>query len=424
MYPNAYLTRDLPGTGGVIKAVPEDFVVHEIPLYEPQGEGEHAYVQIEKRGLTTFEAVARIARALRISDHRIGYAGLKDSRAVTRQMLSIHNVDSARVEKLDLAQIRVLSVSRHTNKLRTGHLYGNRFRITVREAEPEALERAEPILRYLEARGMPNAFGVQRFGSRRDAHRIGRALCLDDPKVAIDRIIGNPSPLEHNTGVLQARRLYESGDLEGALHKFPVPYRVERALLRGVLESGGRYDEAVTKIDKKMRRLYIAAFQSHLFNMTLWRRIDEFDVLMPGDLAYRHANGSVFPVEEHGEFGPEALAERLAAFEISPSGPLHGYKMVHPIGRPRFFEDEVLRDEGLTPEDLLQPMRNVRVKGERRSLRVPVRDVTIEPGDDDTSIVASFVLPRGSYATIVLREVMKTGDDNLVFEGESYRGGE
>lgn len=423
MYPNAYLTRDLPGIGGVIKSVPEDFVVHEIPLYEPEGVGEHVYVQIEKRGLTTFEAVARFARALRISDHLIGYAGLKDSRAVTRQMLSIHNVDTARVEKLRIPQIRILSVSRHTNKLRTGHLFGNRFIITVREADPEAYERAEPILRYLEDRGMPNAFGVQRFGSRRDAHRIGRALCFDDPKVAVDRIIGNPSPLEHNTGVLQGRRMYEKGDLEGALQKFPAMYRVERALLRGLLESGGRYDEAVTKIDKKMRRLYIAAFQSHLFNMTLWRRIDEFDVLMPGDLAYKHANGSVFPVEEHGELGPDALEERRRAFDISPSGPLHGYKMVHPIGRPRFFEDEVLRDEGLEPEDLLQPMRNVRVKGERRALRVPVREVTIERGEDDTSIVVGFVLPRGCYATILLREVMKTGDDNIVHEGESYRGG-
>src|SRR5437867_13038790 len=84
-----YLTRDFPGVGGSIKQRPEDFFVQELPLYEPSGEGEHVYCEIQKIGLTTFDAINRIADALHVSSRGIGYAGLKDARAITRQIFSI-----------------------------------------------------------------------------------------------------------------------------------------------------------------------------------------------------------------------------------------------------------------------------------------------------------------------------------------------
>src|SRR3954469_5087399 len=87
--PLPYLTKDFPGIGGAIKQRPEDFFVQEVPLYEPSGEGEHVYAEIQKVGLTTFDAINRIARFLDIASRDIGYAGLKDARAITRQVLSI-----------------------------------------------------------------------------------------------------------------------------------------------------------------------------------------------------------------------------------------------------------------------------------------------------------------------------------------------
>ena len=419
MYENAYLTRELPGIGGEIKAEPADFRVTEVPLYPAIGEGEHVYAEIEKRGMTTFDLVERISRALRVPDRAIGYAGLKDSRAITRQVISIHAVDTEAVEKLSIPNTRVHWVRRHRNKLRIGHLKGNRFRIRVRDVVPGAAERCQPILDYLVEHGVPNAFGVQRFGSRRDAHRIGRALCLDDAKGAVQRIVGRPSRFEHNRAVVEAREKFEAGELEEALRLFPRPYATERALVAGLLESGGRYELAVRRIPKKMRRLYIAAFQSHLFNMTLWRRLDSFGRLLPGDLAYKHANGAVFAVSETMDFND--LERRLDEFDISPSGPLHGYKMTQPIGAPRVIEEEVLRDEGFDPEAFLAPMRAARIKGERRALRIPLIDAKIEPEDEDLegTLVVSFELPRGSYATIVMREIMKAGDDSILL-GDSH----
>ena len=101
-----YLTDNQPGIGGRLKVEPEDFFVEEIPLYLPEGQGQHVYVEIEKRGLSTNAAKKNIARALNISPHIIGYAGLKDTQAVTRQTFSIEKVAPEAVEALNLSNIR------------------------------------------------------------------------------------------------------------------------------------------------------------------------------------------------------------------------------------------------------------------------------------------------------------------------------
>src|SRR6476661_3727778 len=127
-----YLTRDFPGVGGAIKQRAEDFFVQEVPLYEPSGQGEHVYVEIQKVGLTTFEAITRISKALNVSPRGIGYAGMKDAQAVTVQTLSIFGTTPEDVMKLQLPGITVRWAIRHGNKLRLGHLKGNRFAIRMR----------------------------------------------------------------------------------------------------------------------------------------------------------------------------------------------------------------------------------------------------------------------------------------------------
>src|SRR4051812_48164346 len=126
------LTRDLPGTGGVLKTVPEDFVVEEIPAYLPSGEGSHTYLWIEKRGRTTDEAVRALCDALKAKARDAGTAGMKDRHAVTRQWVSVPDVDPARALAVAVDGVKVLLAQRHGNKLKTGHLRGNRFTLVVR----------------------------------------------------------------------------------------------------------------------------------------------------------------------------------------------------------------------------------------------------------------------------------------------------
>jgi len=162
--PLPQLTVDIPGVRGELKRTPEDFVVEELPAYPPSGTGEHLYLWIEKRGLNTQDAVARIAHAIGARPDGAGYAGLKDRQAVTRQWLSFHHVGTPQPVDINVEGVRVLEVSRHVNKLRTGHLRGNRFTVRLTSVPPEHDEHARAGLSLLAEHGLPNYYGTQRFG--------------------------------------------------------------------------------------------------------------------------------------------------------------------------------------------------------------------------------------------------------------------
>ncbi len=184
-----YATADLPGIGGVLRTHDDDFFVDEEPAYLPSGTGDHVYVRIEKRGLTTRAAVTAIAQAVGAPDRDIGVAGLKDRHAVTRQWLSLPppiTEDAARA--LALPGITVLEVARHGNKLRTGHVRANRFRLRVRGVAVDGADRARAILaRLAEAPGAPNWYGEQRFGREGDNAARGRELLLGTRRPGRDR---------------------------------------------------------------------------------------------------------------------------------------------------------------------------------------------------------------------------------------------
>ena len=162
------VTSSLAGTGGVLRTLPEDFCVEELPLYVPGGHGSHAYALVEKRNLTTRDLVLALVRE-GVKEKEIGVAGLKDKFAVTQQWLSVPNKHAALFAALEsLENVKVLETSRHSNKLGMGHLHGNRFTIRVREADQDAFATAQVILEVLRRVGVPNYFGPQRFG------RLGR----------------------------------------------------------------------------------------------------------------------------------------------------------------------------------------------------------------------------------------------------------
>ena len=155
---------ELPPIGGRIGPEPEDFQVDEVPLYAASGKGEHQYVHVRKRLLTTPELVRRLARAAGVHDRDVGYAGLKDKHAVTTQWLSLQT-KTALAPGLELGPgAEILSVTRHDNKLRTGHLLSNRFSITLVGVHADAAQRASTIVERLRQDGLPNYFGAQRFG--------------------------------------------------------------------------------------------------------------------------------------------------------------------------------------------------------------------------------------------------------------------
>ncbi len=335
--PLPYITPDFPGVGGVIKAEPDHFIVEEVALYEPCGEGEHLFVRFTREGQTTREVVQNLARVLNIPPQGIGYAGLKDKHARVTQVFSLPGVSPARAEEA----IRSLGYAfewaiPHNRKLRPGHLLGNRFTITILHPEVEdALSWAQAIARALEARGLPNFFGAQRFGQYGDNAEQGLAILLG-----------------------KKRRPRQ----------------------------------------KWLTRLLISAYQSQLFNEYLSLRMERglFDRILLGDLAKKTDTGGMFVVEDVVE--DQARFDRR---EITFTGPLFGYKMRQPQADALALEGEILARSPVTPEQ----WRKHRTDGNRRIGRIFLQPIQVKP--HPLGLRLTFYLPKGAYATILLREIMK-----------------
>jgi tRNA pseudouridine13 synthase len=408
-----YITSDLPPLGGRIKERAEDFLVDEQPLYQPSGSGEHIYLFVEKRELSTLRAARILAAHFGVHVSAVGYAGLKDKAAITRQHFSVH-VPGKRAEDFPMLQherMGVLWVDQHTNKLRRGHLTGNRFSIRIRGVPVSAVVTARRVIERLAERGVPNFVGQQRFGYTGRNHLVGRGLLMGDAKAVLDALL---APVEGISDTQhEGRVLYGRGEYEGALHAFFRESRTERRVL-GVLSRGGGAAKAVRAIEREEELFYLSAFQSDVFNRVLAERLARgwFDELRIGDVAFRHVNRSVFDVT--AENLDEAMRARLAAFEISPSGPMWGARMKRAgagAGEIDEMEIEALEATGVTIEQLraYDNRRPHRIAGERRALRIRLTDPDVEGGVDEhgSYVRLAFDLPRGGFATAVLREVMK-----------------
>ena len=332
------LTEDVPGCGGAFKLVPEDFEVEELPAYQPSGEGDHLYLWLEKRGRDTREVVKALATALGVDEGDVGVAGMKDRQAITRQLLSVPAKAEARLPEFSLEGVSVLWSRRHGNKLRTGHLKGNRFRLRLRDVKDVGAAR-ESFTR-LGTRGVPNYFGEQRFGREGDNADFGRLLVLGQ------RLPRRP--------------------------------------------------------DKFQRKLYLSAFQSRLFNRALVDRLraGTFDTALLGDVLRKEDSGGLFVCE-----APEVDGPRTAAFEVSPAGPLFGPQMTAAAHAVAEAEAKLLVDEGVTLDDFRRG--GDETQGGRRPYRVRLGNPSLEVEGED--LVLTFELPKGSYATEVLHELLKDG---------------
>jgi tRNA pseudouridine13 synthase len=342
---------EFPQIAGTLKSVPEDFVVEEIPAYEPSGDGEHLFLWIEKRNLSGEEMQRRLARALGIKPHEIGSGGIKDRRAVTRQWLSVPAKLDPLVAAAESDEFRVLKAARHGNKLRTGHLRGNRFSILIRDCKPASdcgmgalhspLEISRTLVERIATLGFPNYYGEQRFG------RDGETAAL-----GFDLLAGRKSPRD-------------------------IPYSRRKFLLR----------------------LSLSAVQSELFNRVLAARLTDglLATVLAGDVMEVVASGGKFLAED-----PTKEQPRCDAGEIVVTGPMFGPKMKQPMGVPAEREAKVLADAGLTLDqfagfgDLLA--------GTRRPLVIRPGELLV--AEEPAGLRFTFTLPPGVYATTLLAEIM------------------
>jgi tRNA pseudouridine13 synthase len=311
-------------------------------------------------------------------------------------MVSLAGPSEAKALAVAVDGLRVLSAVRHTHKLRTGHLKGNRFEIRYAGAGAPALAPAEACLSILRERGVPNAYMEQRFGMRGNTHRLGKALLKKDGAAFLDEYLR----FDETDGPWgpEVRRAVEAGDYEGALALLPPPAGTARRVLKA-LAGGRKPHRAQRAVPKRDLQFFLSAYQSFLFNRALARRLPAVDRVERGDLAFIHGKGAVFEVEDEA-----AEAERARRLEISPSGPVFGHKMREPAGQWGEVERSVAEAEGCSAADW-KLGGGLSQKGARRPLRFPLEDASVDADGED--LVFRFFLPKGCYATAVFREIGK-----------------
>ncbi|MFK7960109.1 MAG: tRNA pseudouridine(13) synthase TruD [Phycisphaerales bacterium] len=395
------------GIGGRLKERPEDFVVEEIPSYEPCGEGEHLYLGVQKVGVSHGELLRVLQRHFGVDQRAIGYAGMKDKQAVTRQVISVQLFDEPRELQPDHDRIQVLWASRHRNKLRRGHLVGNRFVIRVRGVDPIAAPRAQRTMRELEARGMPGYYGEQRFGYRLNNQRLG-ALLLRREHEAVCRELCGSTGSAFPEYQRERRELFDAGQYADAADRWTRADRAELIVSRA-LARGERWESAVRSIGRVTLNFWTSALGSAAFNACLDHRMANgtADQMLEGDLAWKHDSRAVFAVTGGDLEGPE-LTNRYDAFEVSPSGPLWGEGMTEPGADILRYEREALL--ALDTDEQLITTGPWKPEGRRRPFRDTIENVDVEGDYDDhgTFVKCVFDLRRGMYATMAMREVMKT----------------
>ena len=410
---NSYVTKE-KGIGGTIRNQYEDFYVEEIPDLVPTGEGPNIWIWIEKIGRTTLDVVLDISRDLHISRKRMGFAGMKDKKARTQQWICIANMDSdaqmEEVKALDIHNTDFLNVTRGRKKLRMGQLKGNKFKILIRDLDDieKSSKIANDVLSQLEITGVPNYFGWQRFGKpRTNTHLVGEALVQNDLKEAVRRYIGNPSDEEHLENK-EARIAYDEGRLEESLELMGKSMRYEKMMLRELIKDSKKgeltdkhYKDALHALPKPLKRMFVHAYQSYLFNDVVSRRVEMgINNYVEGDI--------VIDNEEHivRDKTPEEFNEMILNFEANPTSPLYGTKVPFADGDVGQMEREVLTNYNLDKSDFEVPkMPRLGSFGLRRSMRFKVWDSLATPTEE--GVLVEFSINKGSYATAVLREIMK-----------------
>jgi tRNA pseudouridine13 synthase len=353
----------MPLPRGRIKERPEDFVVEEIPAYEPSGAGGHVFVRFTKTDRTTLDAVRDIARALGCDPRAAGFAGMKDRRAVTTQTISLQaprGVDAQdlaeRARGLTIAGISVHEAKPHEHKMKPGHLAGNRFAVALRGVPAERVPEVARALDRIAAEGVPNAFGAQRYG-------------------------------RHGDNASRALAWLRDGD--------PAPSR-----------------------DPRLQRLLWSSLQSAVFDAVLAARVTDGTWATPleGDLLKLRSSGGLFVCADvHTD------CERAHRGDVAPTGPIVGARMRWAEGVPGELER---RECSRMLGDGFDFARVRRLgEGSRRALRMWAEGLRYEvehapDGHAAPCMRVYFVLPKGAYATTVLRAAVELEESHGVGKGE------
>src|SRR5665648_898078 len=417
---------DSEGIGGRIRELVEDFNVVEIPDdigRKYVDDGKYLIAQVTKSSWDTHNLVRDMARNLRVSSTRIGWAGTKDKRAVTTQLISLWDTSESDLEKISMRGIEITAVGRSNSKIALGDLVGNSFIIIIRDIDlsfEDVEKRLNEITEQTKAiGGFVNFFGIQRFGSRRPVtHDVGKLLLEGDFEGAAYTYIAKAYKDENEDTKVVRNAVWESRDVAQGIETFPLSLRFERAMLHHLDKCPEDYVGSFMALSPNLQKLFIHAFQSYMFNRILSARIMEgipLDEAIVGDVVcFRNEQGlpDAKKVQTITKKDLKAVNRLIAKGRAWVTAPILGYESEYSGGRMGEIEKRIVEESGIELSAFrMEAFPEISSKGLRREILtvvVPAFEVSEdELHEGKVKVTASFSLPKGCYATTVLREYMK-----------------
>jgi tRNA pseudouridine13 synthase len=429
------------GIGGVIRRCVDDFVVEEVLV-----DGSRAKIEkvaesqvlgaspsrkryllsiLVKRNWDTFIAIKNIAKQLGISQKQISIAGIKDAKAVTAQHITIEHISMEDASKINVKDIEVHPVGYFHDKLSPYYLLGNNFNVRVKSIsfENSTIQNVTAAtIEELEAMGgIPNFFGHQRFGTTRAiTHLVGKAIVKGDFKKAAMLYLAQPSGHEHPSSRQARKELQSKQDFKKALQNFPKQLRYERLMLSHLVEKPENFVGAFKRLPIKLQALFVQAYQSYLFNRFLSERISNGFALNKAEAGDYLVNveRSGIPMIKTGKIAcADSLAETNAlvkAGRMRIAIPMMGIKQRFSQGKMGQIEKQIFEAEGIKTKNFkIDAIPKISGRGELRAIVSPIKNFklsgisTSADNAKDHQAVFEFMLLRGSYATVLLREIMK-----------------
>lgn len=431
------------GVGGKIKSSTEDFVVEEVLVDDSKASvnglvpskvlGSSSQKQrfllcvMVKRNWDTFIAVKNIAKSLSIDQSRVQFAGIKDAKAITSQHITIENILMQDAAKIEVKDVKVYPIGYVRETLSLFYLLGNNFTITIKSIEKSETTIKENINQTVqklgEIGGSPNFFGHQRFGTTRPiTHLVGKALVRGDFGEAAMLFLAKPSVYEHPASRRAREELASTKNFKHALENYPKQLRFERLMLNYLAENPCDFVGAFQRLPLKLQALFVQAHQSYLFNRFLSERVKHdlpLNAAVEGDYVVG-VERSGLPLTSVAKLATaQNIVEvngQIKAGRLRVALPIFGVKQKLSQGSMGQIEKEVLAQEGVEANNLrTNILSRTGGKGGLRTVVTPIRDYELQSvlGNTEGKVnqaKVSFMLLRGSYATIVLREIMKPSD--------------
>ncbi|HUT00587.1 MAG TPA: tRNA pseudouridine(13) synthase TruD [Candidatus Thermoplasmatota archaeon] len=411
-----------PGIGGKLRVRIDDFHVTELFLFPPEKEkGNFTIAEVSCRNWENHTLVHEIANRLHVSQRRISFAGTKDKRAWTTQLMSFDHVSPVQLSDLSIKDVSIEHIYQSNVPVRIGDLQGNSFEIIIRNLqETVTTEQINALLSPFQRwGGFPNYYGIQRFGIIRPiTHRVGHLIIQGDFEKAAMTYIAYPMASEHEETYKLREELEKTRNYSKAFHSYPDALNFEKAMLNKLIQNPTDFIGAFKELPKNLLLMFVNAYESFLFNKILSERIRRkipIHQAIVGDIIFPVRKNSIsteiIPVTETNI---DKVNVQISKKKAVVTGLLVGNDTVFANGEMGEIEHAVIDGQKIDPRDFIIPeIPFLSSSGTRRPLLalLPSLESTVlldELTKEHQALMLRFELQKGCYATSLLREIMKS----------------